>query len=80
MAGAAPPPPLLRAGQPQFSELWQRGWREQLAPCGPLRRGDSPVGWAAGHWDRGEPGRAGREPKPEPRVVSWALAAAARLV
>lgn len=43
MAGAAHPP-LLRAGQPQFSALWQRGWREQLAPCGPLRRVDSPVG------------------------------------
>ncbi|CAO2640279.1 Fibroblast growth factor receptor 3, partial [Lemmus lemmus] len=35
---------LLRAGQPQFSALWRRGWREQLAPCGPLRRWDSPEG------------------------------------
>lgn len=45
-AGLTPPPPhwLLCAGQPQFSALWQRGWREQLAPCGPLRRGDLPVG------------------------------------
>lgn len=42
--GGSSPPPLLRAGQPQFSALWQRGWWEQLAPCGPLRRGDSPVG------------------------------------
>lgn len=76
MAGAPPPsPPLLRAGQPQFSALWQRGWREQLAPCGPLRRGDSPVGdrpleqwrpWKSGlraeaGAARGELGSSGRQ-------------------
>jgi hypothetical protein len=68
-----PPPGLLRAGQPQFSALWQRGWREQLAPCDPLRRGDSVVGgrplgqrrpWKSGPRDgaaRGELGSSGRQ-------------------
>lgn len=68
-----PHPGLLRAGQPQFSALWQRGWREQLAPCGPLRRGDSVVGgrplgqrrpWKSGPRDgaaRGELGSSGRQ-------------------
>lgn len=66
---------LLRAGQPQFSALWRRGWREQLAPCGPLRHWDSPEGgrlleqkrsWEGGlraeaGAARGEPGSSGRQ-------------------
>lgn len=45
VAGAGHPPDwLLRARQPQFSARWRRGWREQLAPCGPLRHWDSPEG------------------------------------
>lgn len=66
---------LLRARQPQFSALWRRGWREQLAPCGPLRPWDSPEGgrplgqkrsWEGGlraetGTARGEPGSSNRQ-------------------
>lgn len=75
--GSRPSPDwLLRAGQPQFSARWRRGWREQLAPCGPLRRWDSPEGglplgqkssWEGGL--RAETGTACGEPGSRDRQV-----------
>lgn len=76
--GSSPPTPTpgcCAPGSPSSVHCGSGGggssWRRAV------RSGGETQWWAAGHWDRGDPGRAGRET--EPRVVSWALAAA-RLV